>query len=267
MSLRGLFEISGGTKVVLGITFSVAILTVLFAFFYYRSLNLAEDPRVSQARILMAEYDRLSGGPDSYARFHLLDSAEAIYRSLPDYETSFEIGVIFNNKCSGMLMMALYDTTVSSGVKNDLLELSLDYCDSSVSVYNRWGSEWGVLSDEATASKLELYMRHDDPVFEGRNFNRIFRRRVRNIALARIETPRRLSVSYTNRAMVYRHLMMQDSALLYYEKALSLWKENRTAKSNMNVLLGGEPVKPGLIESLFPPDRNKSPQQEPGKGF
>jgi hypothetical protein len=257
MSLRGLFAISGGTKVVLGITFSVAFLTVLFAFFYYRSLNMAEDPRVSHARMLMAEYDGQSGGPDSYTRFSLLDSAEVIYRSLPDYENSFEIGVIFNNKCSGLLMIALYDTTVSSGVKNDLLELSLDYCDSSISVYNRWTREWGGLSDEATALRLEPYMRQDDPAFAGRSFKRIFRRRVKNIALARIETPRRISVSYTNKATAYRHLMMQDSALICYEKALSMWKDNRTAKNNLSVLRGGEPIKPGLIESLFPPDRNK----------
>lgn len=257
MSLRGLFSISGGTRVVLAITFSVAILTVLFAFFYYRSLNQSEDPRVSRARILMAEFDRQSGGPDSYTRFPLLDSAEVIYRSLPDYESSFEIGVIYNNKCSGLLVMAIYDTTAGSGVKTDLLELSIDYCDSSISVYNRWTREWGGLSDETTALRLEPYMRQDDPAFEGRSFKRIFRRRVKNIALARIETPRRISVSYTNKATAYRHLMMQDSALLCYERALSLWKDNRTARNNLSVLMGGEPIKPGLIESLFPPDRNK----------
>lgn len=258
MSLRGLFAISGGTKVVLAITFSVVVLTVLFAFFYYRSLNQAEDPRVARARILMAEYDRESGGADSYMRFALLDSAKAVFRSLPDYESSFEIGVIYNNKCSGLLMMALYDSSLSSGMKSDLLELSLDYSDSSISVYNGWLSDWGELSDEATALRLESYMRPDDPAFKGRSFERIFRRRVKNLALARTETPRRLSVSYTNRAMAYRHLMRQDSALFYYEKALSLWSDNRTAKSNMSVLLGGEPIEPGLIESLFPPDRNKT---------
>lgn len=258
MGLRGLFTISGGTKVVLAITFSIVMLTLLFAFFYYRSINLSEDPRVSRARIMMSEYDRQSGGPDSYTRFSLLDSADAVFRSLPDYETSFETGVIFNNKCSGLLMMALYDSTLSDINKSDLLRLSLQYSDSSISVYNRWLHEWGGLSDEATAQRLEPFMRHDDQAFEGRNFERIFRRRVKNIALARIETPRRLSVSYTNRAMAYRHLMMQDSALYCYEKALSLWKDNRTAKSNMSVLMGGEPIKAGLIESLFPPDRNKT---------
>jgi len=51
--------------------------------------------------------------------------------------------------------------------------------------------------------------------------------------------------------------MFPDSAFVYYQDALSLWKDNRTAESNLSVLLGGEPVKPNLIESLFPPDKNK----------
>ncbi|MFN2313767.1 MAG: tetratricopeptide repeat protein, partial [Bacteroidales bacterium] len=69
--------------------------------------------------------------------------------------------------------------------------------------------------------------------------------------------PRRLSVSYTNKATAYRHMMMQDSALVWYDRALALWKDNRTAESNLSVLLGGEPVKPGIIKTLFPPDRKK----------
>jgi hypothetical protein len=52
-------------------------------------------------------------------------------------------------------------------------------------------------------------------------------------------------------------MLKQDSALSYYEKALSLWKDNRTARSNMSVLMGGEPLEPKLIEALFPPDKNK----------
>ena len=101
-------------------------------------------------------------------------------------------------------------------------------------------------------------MSETDPAFAGLNFNSIFRKRVKDMMLARVETPRRLSVSYTNKGTAYRHMMMPDSALLWYEKALAIWKHNRTAESNLSVLLGGEPVKPGIIESLFPPDRNKN---------
>ncbi|MDX9903531.1 MAG: tetratricopeptide repeat protein, partial [Bacteroidales bacterium] len=107
------------------------------------------------------------------------------------------------------------------------------------------------------ASRLISEMSEADPAFAGLNFNNIFRKRVKDMMLARVETPRRLSVSYTNKGTAYRHMLMPDSALVFYERALSIWKQNRTAESNLSVLLGGEPVKPGIIESLFPPDRKK----------
>ncbi len=257
MSLKDLIVISTGTKKVLAITISVALLAVIVAYFYYRGVNRAEDPRVAAARLFMAEYDRLSGGKESFSSFNLLDSAAMIYRKVPGYDSSWEAGVIYNNKCSGLLLMALYDSMITVSEKNKLLDLSVIYCDSSISVYNRWLDEWGDLPEETVAQRLLPTMKENDSAFEGLNFNRIFKKRVRDIMLAQIETPRRLSVSFTNKATAYRHLMMQDSALFYYERALSLWKENRTAESNLSVLLGGEPVKTGIIKSLFPPDRKK----------
>lgn len=257
MRLKDLIVISPGTKKLLAITFTVALLAVIFAFFYYRGVNRAEDPRVAEARVLMAEYERLTGSRNGYALFHLLDSAAEIYRRVPGYESSWERGVIYNNKCSSLLLMAMYDSTVTVSEKNILLDLSVSYSDSSISVYTGWLDEWEDLSEESVAQRLLPGMNEEDPEFAGLDFQRIFNKRVSDVMLARIETPRRLSVSYTNKATAYRHLMKQDSALVYYEKALALWKENHAAKSNLNVLLGGEPLKRGIIESLFPPDRKK----------
>jgi hypothetical protein len=257
MSFKDLIVISPGTKKILAIALSVALLAVIFAFFYYRGINKSEDPRVAEARGFMAEYDHLSGGRDSFKSFYLLDSAGRIYLRVPGYESSWERGVIYNNKCSGLLLMALYDSTKTEPEKKTLLELSLIYCDSSITVYNRWLDEWGELPEEEIARRVHKEMDENDSAFAGLNFKRISGKRVSDLMLALIETPRRLSVSYTNKATAYRHLMMQDSALVYYDRALALWKENRTAESNLSVLLGGEPVKPGLIKTLFPPDRKK----------
>jgi len=124
-------------------------------------------------------------------------------------------------------------------------------------IYRRWIKEWSSASAEEIANKLSPFMTIDDPAFMGRDFERIFSGRVKNISLAQIETPRRLSVSLTNKGIINRHLMRPDSSLKYYREALSLWEENSAAKSNLSVLLGGEPVKPSIIESLFPPDRRK----------
>jgi len=257
MSLKDLTVISPGTRKLLAITFSVALLAVVFAFFYYRGINRSEDPRVAKAREYMADYDRLSGGTESVALFFMLDSAERIYRRVPGYGSSYENGVIYNNRGSSLLLKALYDSSLTSTEKVTLLELSVSYCDSAVTTYRNWLDQWDPLTEEVVSERLKEQMSESDPAFAGLNFSRLLKKRVKDIMLARVETPRRLSVSYTNKGTAYRHLMMPDSALMYYEKALAIWKHNRTAGSNLSVLLGGEPVKPGIIESLFPPDRKK----------
>ena len=257
MKLRDIFKISKGTRVILTITLTVTALAVAFAFFYYRSVNNSEDPRIIKARELLAEYDRISGDTRSLEVFPLLDSAFAIFRALPDYRSSFETGVIYNNKCSGLLMMALYDSTISGHEKNALLDLSLKYCDSSISVYREWIREWEDLSDAEINNRIRNQMLRKDPAFIGYSYEKLVSGRIKNINNAKIEMPRRLSVSLSNKGIIYRHMMKVDSALLCYEQALALWKENRPAKSNMSVLMNGDPIKPGLIESLFPPDKNK----------
>jgi hypothetical protein len=122
-------------------------------------------------------------------------------------------------------------------------------------VYRRWIDQWGALSPEEIADKTASFMRVDDPAFRGKDFEKIRARRIKNINDARIETPRRLSVSLSNKGTIYRHLLKPDSSLICFREALSLWNDNRIASSNLNVLMGGDPVKPTVIESLFPPDK------------
>lgn len=256
MRFREIFNVTRGTKAVLAITFSVAVAASLFAHFYYRSINRSEDPRILEARKLINEFDKISSDLSPSVSFRILDSALVIFRSLPDYKDSFETGVIYNNMCSTLLMKALYDSTISTDEKKILLNLSLAYCDTSLNIYNKWISEWGKLTPDEISDKLGLYMKQDDPGL-AHNFKRIFKRRIKNIIMAQAETPRRLSVSLTNKGTIWRHLMKPDSAEIFYREALSLWKENRIARSNMSVLTGGDPVKPSVIESLFPPDKNR----------
>jgi len=257
MEFSDIFKIGRGTKTILLITLSVSLSALIFAFFYYRSINRSEDPRILKAREYLISYDKVSGNSDISETFPLLDSAYRIFKSLPDYGSSFEPGVIYNNKCSSLLLKSIYDTTVKAAEKEMLLNLSLKYCDSSISVYNKWIDDWIKLTPEEIRERLKSLMNSDDPAFYGFDFEKIFERRLKNIIQAQTETPRRLSVSLTNKGTVYRHMMMPDSSLVLFKKALSLWEENRTAKSNLSVLYGGDPVKPSIIESLFPPDKNK----------
>jgi len=257
MKLKELFKITRGTKVILVITFAVSVTAVIFAFFYYRSVNRSEDPRIYNARKLLTIFDSKGNTLSVAEAFNYLDSAFTIFDNLPDYKSSFEKGVIYNNKCSVLLIKALYDSTASDHEKSILLNLSLNYCDSSIAVYNKWIDEWGNLSEEEIREKITPMMSNNPGAFQGLSFDKILNRRVRNLVTAQIETPRRLSVCMTNKGTIFRHMMQADSAFFYYNHALALWKENRTAESNLSVLMGGEPVKPSLIKSLFPPDKNK----------
>lgn len=258
MKLKDIFKISQGTKKILAITISVSLLAIIFAFFYYRGMNRSEDPRIMEAKELLLDYEKLSRGITGTGAFYILDSAFAIFSSIPDYAGSYEKGVIYNNKCSGIMLNAIYDSDTIEGEKRQLLAMAMEYCDSSIFIYKRWLDEWEGLSPEEIAIKLEPKMNADDPAFNGFNFSRIFKRRVKNIVDAQYETKRRLSVSYTNKGTIFRHLNEPDSALVYVRMALSLWADNRTAESNLSVLMGGEPLKPELIESLFPPERKKN---------
>jgi tetratricopeptide (TPR) repeat protein len=257
MKLKGIFIITQGTKKIVAITMSVSLLTIIFAYFYYRGINRSEDPRITRAKKFLAEYEGLDSGIKQIEAFHLLDSAFVIFNALPDYKHSFEKGIIYNNKCSGILLNAIYNAEINEDEKHRLLYRSMNFCDSSILIYRKWLNEWENLSPEEVAGRIRPFMNEDDPAYAGLNFRKIFDRRIKNIITAQYETPRRLSVSYANKGTVYRHLNEPDSALFYNRLALSLWEDNRTAESNLNVLLGGEPVKPKLIESLFPPDRKK----------
>ena len=203
MSLGDIFKVTRGTKLIIAITFSVSAAAIIFAFFYYRSINRSEDPRIETARRLITEFENIPPETEGIESFHFLDSAFSIFSRLPDYRLSFETGVIYNNKCSALLMKAIYDSTISLQEKQTLLELSSRYCDSSIMIYEGWIRSWGTLTVEEVRERVSSIMNRNDPAFNGLNFEKIFQRRIRNIILSQTETTRRLSVSLTNRGTIF----------------------------------------------------------------
>ena len=99
MKLKDIFEISQGTRKLLAITISVTLSAIVFAYFYYRGMNRSEDPRIMEAKELLLEYEKMTRGISGIESFYILDSAFAIFSSIPDYDGSYEKGVIYNNKC------------------------------------------------------------------------------------------------------------------------------------------------------------------------
>ena len=241
MTLRDILIITRGTKVVIMITFLVSVVAVLTAFFYYGSINRSEDPRIKDVRDILVRYDALPAHTDVTGRFSILDLADSIIRSYPDYKNSFETGVILNNKAGALMMAALYDTSVSFIEKNNLLKLAMTYTDSSISVYRQWLDTWGYLGSNEVEKRVRAGMIPEDPAFTGMNYEKLIARRVKNLLTAQVETPRRLSVSLSNKGIIYRHIQKYDSAASCFTEALSLWKANRVARSNFNVLMGGKP--------------------------
>ncbi len=236
----------------------VSFLAFLVAYFYYRHKNRSADPRIMQAVRWLDYSDELIASGKTVEAMRILDSASRIFNELHAYEGSWEHGIIHNNRCSSLLMAALYDSSLQAGEKERLLRLARAYADSSLQIYDQWMEIWPQLGEAEILQRIgpgfnDLKMR-----FPAGRYNAMLKNRADQIEMAKLETPRRMSVSYTNLGTICRHSGQPDSALYFFEKALELWKHNRTAASNLEVLKGGKPVKPGVIESLFPPDKYKS---------
>jgi tetratricopeptide (TPR) repeat protein len=258
MNIKEIFKITKGTRVVISITLGICGTAIIAAALYYRGLNRAEDPRLVPVREMIQKSQELSNNRQAPEAYLLLDSALQLIRSVPGYEKSYETGVIFNNACSAWLLSALYDSTLAESEKHEMLKTAASFADSSLRIYRTWLLEWDSLPADQIRVKTEPFFKSGDPAFEGRNTSKILQKRIRDIREAQLETPRRLSVALTNRGTIHRHLNQPDSAFVCYAEALQIWKENRTAESNLNVLRGGKPLKPNLIQSLFPPDKKKN---------
>jgi tetratricopeptide (TPR) repeat protein len=239
------------------VVLSIVVVSVLvFAYFYYNEKNSAEDPRIVQAKYMLGKYDTMMAEKRYMPVFPLLDSIEFILNSVPGYKQSFEPGIVFNNRGSAYLSMALYEISDSADQQN-LLYFALRNIDTSIVIYQNWLREYGQLSSEAITEKIRPFFPANDTAFSGKDYESIILKRVEDILLAQNETKRRLSVSYTNQGIVLRHQFRQEEAVESYINAIKLWKDNYTARNNFNVLMGKEPEDRSIIDKLFPPDKNK----------
>jgi len=226
------------------------------AYLYYDSKNKAEDPRIVQTKYMFRHYDEMVKENKFSSALSLLDSIEAILVKVPGYKESFELGIVYNDRGSVYLSMALY------GIKDTiekfrLLKIAKINIDSSIVIYNTWLDKNKGLDKENFLEKAKPFFPVKDVAFQGRNYNKILQKRAKDLILAQKETPRRLSVCYTNLGIAQRHLNEQNEAVESYIKAIRLWKDNFTARNNFNVLMGKPPKDRSIIDKLFPPDKNK----------
>jgi tetratricopeptide (TPR) repeat protein len=237
--------------------FLVCITTTgfLVAYFYYNSKNKAEDPRVIGARLKLMEFDQLMKQRKYPEALQILNTVNSTYENTTGYKGSFEFGVIFNNRGSAYLSKALYDSLTPDEEKETLLRLAEENVQKSIYIYKTWIDSVGSMTRDQIKDNISPSFSKNDPGLQERNIGRIIDKRVEDIVFAQTETPRRLSVSYTNLGIIQRHQFRQEEAAKSYTEAIKLWKDNFTARNNFNVLMGLPPEDRSIIEKLFPPER------------
>lgn len=246
---------------------SIMTLIVLAGFavahFYYKDLNSKEDPRVVEAKYLYGEYSNFSKEKNYKAVLETLQKIEQVYAKEEHYKNSFEVGVVLTDKAAFFITLAIYKDSLFVPAEHyiDELEFTQDslfnYAEmlslKSIEIYEHWLLEFASLDAEGIREKIkEDFTEIDASENQKEDY---LNRRINDILAAQIETPRRLSVSYTNLGIVKRHKEKYTEAAEMYKKALQLWDKNMAAKNNMNILLGRPLEKANIIDQLFPPER------------
>jgi tetratricopeptide (TPR) repeat protein len=251
-----MIKLSKQTKKVLAGILIIICISLLAAYLYYGSKNRSEDPRVVETKYLFKAYEDLMKEKRFDEAIRLMDSVEYIFLNTPGYQSSYELGIVYNNRGSAYLSIALYSNK-DSIEKTLLLRLAKMQIDSSIAIYSTWMEKYGELGEEEILNIEKQYFLENDSAFKGKNHRRILKKRVDDLIMAQEETPRRLSVSYTNAGIILRHQFKQKEAAEYYIKAIELWKDNYIARNNFNVLMGKDPEDRSIIDQLFPPDKLK----------
>ena len=232
----------------------LAIIGIAIAWIYYGNINKAVDPRVRQAQVMYGRYNVYASENDYEKVLASLDSINEVYASIPHYANSYELGVIQNNRASVFLTKALSDTTLDV-IRQNYFALAEQHLLKSIEFYNGWMNDFGNLNEGEIHSYVDKEFRSDPVLLSHKNIDAMIRKRVKDILIAQIETPRRFSVSYSNLGIIKRHENKVDEAVDYYTKALELWDENHAAKNNLNILFGKPVEKQGILRKLFPPER------------
>ena len=251
-----MIRISRYTKLIL---ISIAVIVVaafVTAYIYYSAKNRAEDPRVVEVKKMLAGFDKICTEKGFDFALLKLDSIETVLKNTEAYTDSYELGIVYNNRGSVYLQQALYEIT-DSAARQSMLEAAAYWIEKSIERYTGWMKKYGALHADSLMIITRKTFSRSDPAFARHNYERVVQKRVDDLLMAQKETPRRISVAYTNQGIIRRHQYRQDEALQCYIQAIKLWKDNVTARNNFNVLMGLPPEDRSIIDQLFPPEKNK----------
>lgn len=250
-----IFKITRETKIVVLAVACICAISFTIAYLYYSGVNQSEDPRIAETKLMFARYDNFNTSKNYTAAVAVLDSIENIFLKVPGYSESYEPGIVYNNRASIYISKALYHSH-DSIEKHYLLDTATIHANRCIAFYSQWIERFGLMNEKQVGAMLKPYFREKDSAFKGKNYKKILNKRVADIMLSQKETPRRLSVAYTNLGIIQRHQYKPKEATESYLKAMALWKDNPTALSNLNVLYGKPPKDRSVFKKLFPPDKN-----------
>jgi len=248
------FLINKQVRVLILVMGALAVVLLAIGRYYYKFQRDSLDPRVKEVQAMYDRYNYFAVKANYDSVFSILDRIEEIYRAIPHYRYSYEVGVLYNNRTATYIAMAL-EQDKNSTAKDSLLNLGFIHAKTSINLYNSWQQKWQNLSEDEIRENLIPYFSQNDIVFRNQNISRFINKRVSQIMDSQIETPRRLSVVKTNLGIIYRHKGMLDEAVREYLIALELWPENLAAENNLNVIFGKPLEKRSLFRRIFPRDR------------
>lgn len=244
---------------------ALSAVVVIFSYFYYGGKNKQADPRILPAREMYAEYNNLTAQNNFDQTYSLLKKIDEVYFGVKHYASSFERGVLFNNKAAAIITIAMVkDSTARNKIppefrdisKDSLINIAEKTVQNSINMYRAWFNKYENKTEDEITRMIEsefLVGLSNYSIEEQRDY---LVNRIEEISTALSEKNRRMSVSLTNLGMVYRHQMKYELAVKSYKEAVDLWSENLTAKNNMNALLGRPMEKNSPLRKIFPKDKN-----------
>ncbi len=254
MQKKTILSINKGTITVISIMTVIVLIGITVAYFYYGGINNAEDPRVIDAKDQYQAYNNFVVENDSESAFATLDTIEYIYLKHSDYKNSYELGVVYNNKLAVWLTSALLKA--SNGTDNlSELDSAQRYGEKSIVLYENWLTDFKNLKENEVRIIVEKYYKNVHFTIENLSRQDVIEKRIKDIIIAQEETPKRLSVTYTNIGIIQRHKAEYENAMASYKKAIELWDGNRDAKNNINILLGRPIDEITVIEKIFPEEK------------
>ena len=249
----------------IGIMLVVVMVGILLAKSYYSTRNRSVDPRIVPARELYKGYNEYARTGNYLQVFALLDTIDQIYLSIPHYRSTFELGVLENNRAAALLTIALYRDSIPesshsfSGLTSDtLVDMAASHIYKAIGLYDRWNTTYSELSRDEIGELIYQEFMQGLEVSDADLRDKYLETRTKEIEESLEENPRRLSVCYTNLGLVHRYRGEYVQAAEQYKKALELWDRNLDAENNLNKLLNKPIRKQNFIQRMFPPSKETS---------